>query len=113
MPFVLYWRNGTGETTNRLVSGVGGADCAGEFCAGTRAEQLVAAAGSALGLRVPTGALDMSSVQETYRQLKAHYDGSLDDQALIDGAKRGLVAAAGVCTPAISTSRMWRSLRNR
>lgn len=65
------------------------------FVAGTRAEQLVAAAGSALGLRVPTGALDMNSVQEAYRQLKAHYDGSLDDQALIDGAKRGLVAAAG------------------
>jgi carboxyl-terminal processing protease len=48
-----------------------------------------------LGIKVETGTLDLSSVQRTYQQLKANYDGTLDAQKLIDGASRGLVAAAG------------------
>ena len=39
--------------------------------------------------------LDFSSVQEVYTKLKLNYDGKLDAQKLIDGAKKGLVEAAG------------------
>ena len=47
------------------------------------------------GVRSTTESIDLSSVQSTYRLLKANYDGDLDTQKLIDGASRGLVAAAG------------------
>jgi carboxyl-terminal processing protease len=39
--------------------------------------------------------LDFSSVQEVYGKLKLNYDGKLDAQKLVDGAKKGLVEAAG------------------
>lgn len=39
--------------------------------------------------------LDFSSVQEVYTKLKQQYDGKLDAQKLVDGAKKGLVEAAG------------------
>jgi carboxyl-terminal processing protease len=39
--------------------------------------------------------LDLSSVQDTYKQLKTNYDGDLDEKALIEGASRGLTEAAG------------------
>ncbi len=41
------------------------------------------------------GDLDLSRVQQTYSALKNNFDGPLDDQKLIEGASRGLVAAAG------------------
>lgn len=47
------------------------------------------------GVKVANDSVDLSSVEETYKLLKANYDGTLDTQALIDGASRGLVAAAG------------------
>lgn len=47
------------------------------------------------GVRVSSDTLDLSSVQHTFRVLKANFDGELDEQALIDGASRGLTAAAG------------------
>ncbi|MDO4781191.1 MAG: S41 family peptidase [Candidatus Saccharibacteria bacterium] len=65
------------------------------FIAGTRADQLLATIAPVFGWRTATGTIDLSSVQETYRQLKANYDGTLDEAALIHGANRGLVAAAG------------------
>lgn len=65
------------------------------FIAGTRADQLIATIAPVFGWRTATGTIDLSSVQETYRQLKANYDGDLDETALIHGASRGLVAAAG------------------
>lgn len=65
------------------------------FIAGTRSTELLAAVAPAFGFKVETGTLDLSSVQKTYQQLKANYDGSLDTQKLIDGASRGMVAAAG------------------
>jgi carboxyl-terminal processing protease len=40
-------------------------------------------------------ALDFSSVQEVYDELVYNFDGALDRQKLLDGAKRGLVEAAG------------------
>lgn len=39
--------------------------------------------------------IDLSSVQETYRSVVQNYDGSIDEQALIEGANRGLVQALG------------------
>jgi len=65
------------------------------FVAGTRGNELLGAVAPALGFKVETETLDLSSVQKTYQQLKVNYDGNLDTQKLIDGASRGLVAAAG------------------
>lgn len=65
------------------------------FVAGTRGPEVVATLGPVLGFKVASGALDLSSVQQTYRELKVNYDGKLDDKALIEGASRGLVEAAG------------------
>jgi carboxyl-terminal processing protease len=48
-----------------------------------------------LGFKVETNILDLSSVQKTFRELSVNYDGTVDEQALIAGASRGLVAAAG------------------
>ena len=42
-----------------------------------------------------TDEIDLTNVQFTYQKLKASYDGDLDTNALINGASRGLVAAAG------------------
>lgn len=65
------------------------------FVAGTRGSEILGAIAPALGLKIETGTLDLSSVQNTYQKLSANYDGTLDEQALIDGASRGLVEAAG------------------
>lgn len=65
------------------------------FIAGTRGNEILGAVAPVLGIKVETGTLDLSSVQRTYQQLKANYDGPLDMQKLIDGANQGLVAAAG------------------
>ncbi len=47
------------------------------------------------GVKSTTDTIDLSAVQETFQILKANYDGTLDTQKLIDGASRGLTAAAG------------------
>lgn len=65
------------------------------YVAGTRHQEIVAAVGPALGIRTASGSLDLASTQGVYRQLKANYDGELDEAKLIDGATRGMVAAAG------------------
>lgn len=65
------------------------------YAAGTRNDQLVAAVAPRLGIKVETGKLDLASVQQTFQTLKANFDGDLDNQKLIEGASRGLVAAAG------------------
>jgi len=65
------------------------------FIAGTRSNQLIAAVAPVFGVKASAETLDFNEVQNTYRQLKANYDGALDTQTLIDGASRGLVAAAG------------------
>ena len=65
------------------------------FAAGTRGSQVLGAVAPVLGFKVATGTIDLSEVQKTYAQLQANYEGKLDTQALIDGASRGLVAAAG------------------
>lgn len=65
------------------------------FVAGTRSNELLALVAPTLGLKVDTSTLELKSLQSTYQQLKANFDGKLDEQKLIDGASRGLVAAAG------------------
>ena len=65
------------------------------FVAGTRSNDLFGAIAPMLGLKVETSTLDLSSVQKTFQELSANYDGTVDKQALISGASRGLVAAAG------------------
>lgn len=64
------------------------------YAGGTRNDQIVGLVAPAFGFKVATGTLDLSSVQSTYRALKANFDGTLDNTALINGASRGLVAAA-------------------
>ena len=71
-----------------LVAGVG-------YVAGTFNTQIFSAIGPIFGVRTYAGSLDLSSVQETYRQIKANYDGDVNDKALIDGANKGLVSALG------------------
>ncbi|HEU0266065.1 MAG TPA: S41 family peptidase [Candidatus Saccharimonadaceae bacterium] len=65
------------------------------FALGTRGNDILAAIGPTLGFTVPHGQIDLSSVEKTYQQLNANFDGKLDTQKLIDGANEGLVAAAG------------------
>lgn len=64
------------------------------YGAGTRNDQIVGAIAPVLGIKVETGTLDLADVQTTYRTLKANFAGTIDEQALISGASRGLVAAA-------------------
>lgn len=56
---------------------------------------LQAAFSTMFGEKMSTSEMDLSEVQYTYQKLKANFDGELDEQALINGASRGLVAAAG------------------
>ncbi len=65
------------------------------FGAGMRSDAIFGAVGPMVGLRVETGTIDLSSIQETYRALKANFDGEIDEQKLIYGANKGLVQAAG------------------
>lgn len=65
------------------------------FVCGTRYEQVIAVVGPVFGMRVETGTLDDSSLQDTYQTLKEHYNGKVDDDKLIEGAKQGMVAALG------------------
>lgn len=64
------------------------------FIGGTRSDEIISAIGPVIGLKVETGKLDLVSVQDTYKKLKANFDGKLDDKLLVEGANRGLVAAA-------------------
>lgn len=65
------------------------------FVGGTRSRELLSVVAPVVGLHVETSTIDLSSVEKTYQALKGNYDGTLSAQDLIDGANRGLVAAAG------------------
>lgn len=65
------------------------------FVAGTRSDQLMAAIGPVFGVKTSADTLDTALLQQTYRELRANFDGELDTTKLIDGASRGMVAAAG------------------
>ncbi len=57
--------------------------------------QIEAVISPVFGTKSHAGSIDMSSLQQTYNKLAANYDGTLDTNALIQGANRGMVAAAG------------------
>ena len=61
------------------------------FVTGTRSNEIVARFD---GKQSPAS-LDFSSLNDVYGVLRSKYDGKLDAQALIDGAKHGLVEATG------------------
>lgn len=63
----------------------------GAFAVGTRSTDILAS----LNNKGTPGRLDTSSLQEVYATLNARFDGKLDTQKLIDGAKHGMVSAAG------------------
>ena len=65
------------------------------FVAGARSDALFSNVASVFGVRTSNKTIDLSSVQKTYQELIANYDGKLDAQKLIYGANRGLVEAAG------------------
>lgn len=63
----------------------------GAFAIGTRSTDILAR----LNNKTTPGRLDVSSLQEVYAALNNKFDGTLDAQKLIDGAKHGMVSAAG------------------
>ncbi|TAL14869.1 S41 family peptidase [Patescibacteria group bacterium] len=65
------------------------------FFVGTQSNQILAFIGPVFGIKTYAGNVDLSSLQATYKALKANYDGTLDDKTLIDGANKGMVSAAG------------------
>lgn len=65
------------------------------FVLGTRSDQLYAAIAPVFGIRASADTIDTSLLQKVYRELKANFDGDLDSDKLIDGAARGMTAAAG------------------
>ncbi len=65
------------------------------FAVGTRHLELYAAVAPLFGAKVSSATLDDALLQRTYRELAANYDGKLDTSKLVDGAARGMVAAAG------------------
>lgn len=65
------------------------------YAAGTFHSQIAGSIGMMFGYRNYAGTLDLSSVQKTYQELVANYDGDLDAQKLIEGANKGLVDAVG------------------
>jgi carboxyl-terminal processing protease len=64
------------------------------YFVGTRSDQILSVIGPVFGIKVYAGDIDLSSVENTYKILKANYDGTLDDKKLIEGANKGLVSAA-------------------
>lgn len=65
------------------------------FILGTRANDIYATVAPILGVKISNDSLDLSEAEETYRVLKANYDGEVDKDAVRDGASRGIVDAAG------------------
>lgn len=51
--------------------------------------------GGAFGQLLGKGELDLASVQQTYQELTANFDGEIDKTKLIEGANRGMVEALG------------------
>lgn len=65
------------------------------FSVGVYRQQIFAAVAPVLGIPYSAEQIDTTSLQQTYQQLQANFDGELDDAELIEGANRGLVRAAG------------------
>lgn len=63
--------------------------------AGTQFDRVYTYVAPLFGIKTYAGEIDLSSLQSTYKNLRANFDGKLNDQDLIDGANSGLVNAAG------------------
>lgn len=71
-----------------VVAGLG-------YVAGVYHYQVEAMIGPIFGYKAHSGSIDLSSLQQTYNNLAANYDGTLDTKVLIQGANRGMVDAVG------------------
>ncbi len=65
------------------------------FAVGVYRVQIFASVASVFHLPASAKVLDTELLQQAYRQLDANFDGKLDEQALINGATKGMVEAAG------------------
>ncbi len=66
------------------------------FIAGTRSQGLFSFVNRTFGTTLNSGAeLDLSAAQQAYRMVKDHYDGTIDEAKLADGAAHGVTDAAG------------------
>jgi len=65
------------------------------YIAGTFNSQIISTLSPVFGVKTYTGTLDLSSLQNTYRALKANYDGTIDDSKLVEAANKGMVSALG------------------
>jgi carboxyl-terminal processing protease len=81
---------------NRVVTTIGIALITGllGFIVGTRANDFAIMFGASQNKGLPSN-LDFSSVQLVYDKLRQKFDGNLDASKLVEGAKKGLVDAAG------------------
>lgn len=57
--------------------------------------QIYAVVAPSFGIKASAESINTELLQQTYRELVANYDGKLDENSLIQGASRGMVAAAG------------------
>lgn len=64
----------------------------GAFALGTRSDEILT---SFSGSKSSPASLDFSSLNDIYKKLRSKYDGEIDAAKLVDGAKHGLVDAAG------------------
>lgn len=71
-----------------IVAGIG-------FIGGVYRYQLMAVFTPLLGDKAVPAELNLSTLQHTYRELVRNYDGTIDATALVNGANRGMVEAAG------------------
>lgn len=67
----------------------------GGILAGTYRHQLFATVAPVFGIKASSETIDTELLQQSYRELLANYDGDLDRKALMYGAARGMVEAAG------------------
>ena len=65
------------------------------YIAGTFNNQIISVVAPVFGIKAYSGTIDLSSLQQTYQQLKANYDGTIDDSKLIEGASKGMVESLG------------------
>ena len=66
------------------------------FCVGSNWDSVFKNFKPYLGFKtISEEKINLDSVQNLYSVLKENYDGDLDKTALVEGAKKGLVAAAG------------------
>lgn len=65
------------------------------FAVGVYRVQIFASVASVFHLPASAKVLDTELLQQAYRQLDENFDGKLDEQALINGATKGMVEAAG------------------